>query len=143
MTVPAPRFGLTRLRDGYDTAEVDATVGRVLAALEGRGPGVTRAEVQALRFTPVRVRQGYDMGDVDAWLDLVADELDRRGWASPTGPPMTPRAMTPGAWPPGAIPPPPPAVEVDPDLRVFDGRMAAIVLPLLALAALVAWLLVR
>ena len=125
------------MREGYATADVDSAVDRVLGALAGREALPTRGDLEALTFRPVRLQQGYDMSDVDGWFDLVADELDRRAWAAPNGQPMAGGAPSPAR---SAVTP---AVEVEPDLRVFDGRMAAIVLPLLALAVLASWLLTR
>lgn len=138
MTVPEPQFRVSTVREGYATPDVDAAVGRVLAALDGKGPWPTRADLEALTFRPVRLQQGYEMSDVDGWFDLVADELDRRTGTAPTG-----RPASGSVWPSSPSATAPPGPPTDLDLRVFDGRMAAIVLPLLALAVVASWLLVR
>jgi len=101
--IDRPRFSTTRMREGYDVADVDATVDRVMASLEGDGAtGITPAEIEQLRFTPVRLGAGYDMGEVDAWLDTVTAELDRRGsgaarTTAPIAEPMADPAPAAGA----------------------------------------------
>ncbi|MFN8196375.1 MAG: DivIVA domain-containing protein [Nocardioidaceae bacterium] len=123
-----PRFRLTSLREGYAPGEVDAAVDRVLASLRGEAPPLTRSDIEALAFDAVRLNQGYDMSDVDTWFDLVADTLDGGGPTMLTGP---------AGWPTQPVEP------VEPDLRVFDGRMAAVMLPLLGVLLLVAVLVTR
>lgn len=99
--IDRPRFSATRVREGYDIDDVDATVDRVMTSLEGDSTtGITPAEIEQLRFTPVRWEAGYDMGEVDAWLDEVVAELERRrsGAARTTtpSPPMAEPAPTAG-----------------------------------------------
>lgn len=63
------RFRPVRVREGYDMAEVDALLDRVVAAL-GRGEPIGPV-VDAARLTHVRLREGYDIGEVDAFLAEV------------------------------------------------------------------------
>ncbi len=69
MTLERPRFGTTKLMEGYDCGEVDDFVDRVFHVLAQDEPGMTPEQVRDVRFTPVRLREGYVMGDVDDWLD--------------------------------------------------------------------------
>jgi DivIVA domain-containing protein len=88
-----PRFSTTKLREGYDIADVDAAVDRVFVALADGATSMTASDVSSLRFNPVRLAAGYDMGEVDTWLDQAAAELGRTsGDASPAAPaaPATP-----------------------------------------------------
>jgi DivIVA domain-containing protein len=65
-----PSFRLVSLREGYDTAEVDAFVLEVLAEIDGgRASAALADRIDQIRFTPTRIRQGYNMDDVDACLD--------------------------------------------------------------------------
>ena len=123
MTIERPAFATTLMRTGYATAEVDATVDRVMDALARPAAGISVDEVEALKFTPVSYRTGYDMEQVDDWLDDVVDELRRRaGQAAPT-------ASAPAAYDaphPGAVAP----VEND------STRLVAIVVMVAVLAVL-------
>lgn len=97
MSLERPRFGTTRLTEGYDPGEVDAFVDRVVAALGGAG-GLSAEQVRAVRFTPVRLREGYTMGDVDDWLDRVVAALGDgadgvRPPATDAGPASSPDAV--------------------------------------------------
>lgn len=96
MSLERPRFGTTRLTEGYDPGEVDAFVDRVVAALGGAG-GLSAEQVRAVRFTPVRLREGYTMGDVDDWLDDVARALGDAGGEAYAG------ATPPTATQPAAV----------------------------------------
>jgi DivIVA domain-containing protein len=95
MALERPRFSTTRLREGYDIADVDNAVDRVFVALADGATSMTASDVSSLRFTPVRLSEGYDMGEVDSWLDQAAAELDRTsGGAAPA----TPAAPGAPAW---------------------------------------------
>lgn len=108
MPVPPPRFDVLPAPGSYATPEVDAAIGRVAAAFEGREPLAAR-EVLGWTFGSAAPAPGYDAGQVDGWLRLAALELARAELAAE-------------------------------DHRVFDGRMVAIVLPvLLALLAVAVW----
>jgi DivIVA domain-containing protein len=78
MSIERPSFATTLVRTGYDTAEVDAAVDRVMAALAQPAPGISAGEVEALKFSPVSYRRDYDMENVDDWFDDVIDELRLR-----------------------------------------------------------------
>jgi DivIVA domain-containing protein len=87
MALERPRFSTTRLREGYDIADVDNAVDRVFVALADGATSMTASDVSGLRFTPVRLAEGYDMGEVDSWLDQAAAELGRTsGGAAPATP---------------------------------------------------------
>ena len=60
------RFTPTRIRDGYDMAQVDDLLDRVVAAL-GRGEPVDPL-IDAAQLAHVRLREGYDSAEVDAFL---------------------------------------------------------------------------
>ncbi|MFC0628368.1 DivIVA domain-containing protein [Kribbella deserti] len=68
-----PQFNLVRFQEGYDPAEVDEFVDRVMATVTGQPTSqpITVQDVQNVQFTPVRFREGYSVEDVDAWLDTV------------------------------------------------------------------------
>lgn len=70
MTSPTtPSFRRTRLREGYDIAEVDSFLDELRPWLAGRLPRPDVADrIRNARFAPVRLRLGYDMGDVDDHL---------------------------------------------------------------------------
>jgi DivIVA domain-containing protein len=92
MALERPRFSTTKLREGYDIADVDDAIDRVFVALGDGATSMTASDVSSLRFEPVRLREGYDMGEVDNWLDQAAAELGRTsGGAAPAAPaPETP-----------------------------------------------------
>jgi DivIVA domain-containing protein len=60
-------FRTTRLRPGYDEAEVDAFLDYVLQTLS-RGQRLPRMQVRCVEFSTTRLRPGYDMEDVDKLL---------------------------------------------------------------------------
>jgi DivIVA domain-containing protein len=60
------RFTPTRIREGYDMAEVDELLDRVVAAL-GRGEPVAGLIAEA-RFSVVTWREGYHKAEVDDFL---------------------------------------------------------------------------
>jgi DivIVA domain-containing protein len=74
----APRFNLVKLREGYDMAEVDDFVDRVMATVNGQPVDrpVTSREIRTVRFSPVRIREGYDVMEVDLFLETVEGWLD-------------------------------------------------------------------
>jgi DivIVA domain-containing protein len=65
------RFSTTRrLREGYDTAEVDAFRDELRDTFLGvRQPPLTWHAVDSKRFTVTFLRPGYDVEQVDAFLD--------------------------------------------------------------------------
>jgi DivIVA domain-containing protein len=68
-TISTARFTPVRVREGYDMAQVDDLLDRLVAAL-GRGEPLT----PLLDGTPlrhVRLREGYKIDEVDAFLDRV------------------------------------------------------------------------
>ena len=60
------RFTPTRIRDGYDMAQVAELLDRVVAAL-GRGEPVDPL-IDGAQLAHVRLREGYDSAEVDAFL---------------------------------------------------------------------------
>jgi DivIVA domain-containing protein len=94
----AGRFHRTRLRPGYQIAEVDELIARIEATLAtGTRPGqaVTAADVQAAKFGTTR-RGGYDEQVVDEALDYYAGALARLALSpdSTTGPDTDSTDMT-------------------------------------------------
>jgi DivIVA domain-containing protein len=74
----APLFSTVKFGEGYDMAQVDDFVDRVMATANGRPVDrpVTPAEIRKVRFTPVRFREGYDVLEVDLFLEQA------EGWLS-------------------------------------------------------------
>lgn len=72
----APRFSAVKFSEGYDMAEVDDFVDRVMATVNGLPVDrpVTAHEVRNVQFTPVRIREGYDVQQVDLFLE------EAEGW---------------------------------------------------------------
>jgi DivIVA domain-containing protein len=79
VTTPA-EFTRVRWLEGYDIAEVDEFVVRLLATLDGRPVAnpVTADEVRNVAFSSVRFREGYDVAEVDQFLDLAIGWLNAR-----------------------------------------------------------------
>jgi DivIVA domain-containing protein len=74
--VEAKRFSTTRLRPGYDMAEVDAFGDAIRDTFLGiREPPLTADEVRNKQFSTVRLRPGYDEEEVDAFLDEAESRL--------------------------------------------------------------------
>ncbi|GAA1562358.1 hypothetical protein GCM10009741_79780 [Kribbella lupini] len=74
----APRFTPVKFREGYDMAEVDDFVDRVMATVNGlpvERPVTTR-EIRTVQFSPVRMREGYDVMEVDLFLETAEGWLD-------------------------------------------------------------------
>ena len=63
------RFAPVRVREGYDMAEVDDFLERVVQAAD-RGEPVAPL-VDRVEFTRVRVREGYEIGEVDHFLNQL------------------------------------------------------------------------
>jgi DivIVA domain-containing protein len=63
------QFHPVRLHAGYNMADVDDLLDRVVAAL-GRGEPVVEV-IDGARLGRVRLREGYDIGEVDQFLDRV------------------------------------------------------------------------
>ncbi|WBQ08620.1 DivIVA domain-containing protein [Kribbella sp. CA-293567] len=76
----APHFAVVKLREGYDMAEVDDFVDRVMATVNGRPVDrpVTAREIRNVRFSPVRIREGYDVMQVDLFLEEAESWLTGR-----------------------------------------------------------------
>lgn len=72
------KFPTSRLRAGYDIAEVDRFIDYAVAALTGAAPPLTPAAVQATTFKTTTLR-GYDAEAVDALLDDLVIYLERYG----------------------------------------------------------------
>jgi DivIVA domain-containing protein len=81
------RFSTTRrLREGYDTAEVDALREELRDSFLGvRQPPLTWHAVHRKRFTVTALRPGYDVKQVDAFINEAEVRLaemrrsDKRG----------------------------------------------------------------
>lgn len=97
------RFVTTRLREGYDPAEVDALLERIAVTLDDLGAGRVgpRAlgpdDVLNAKFGATKFRDGYDQDQVDDFLDTVVLALRARRAAAQTGE----QAGRPGA--PGGV----------------------------------------
>jgi DivIVA domain-containing protein len=68
-TITNARFTPVRVREGYDMAEVDDLLDRIVAALGGGEPVAPLLEV--VRFTHVRLREGYNIDEVDQFVDQL------------------------------------------------------------------------
>lgn len=69
-----PTFSRTLVRPGYDRAQVDEAVERILR----RDPSMTADAVAGLSFPTSMYQRGYDTTEVDAWLDAAVVELGGR-----------------------------------------------------------------
>jgi DivIVA domain-containing protein len=68
------RFSIRRLREGYDTAEVDAFLDAIRDKFLGvRRPPLTWHAAHGKQFTTTR--PGYDVRQVDAFLDKAEPRL--------------------------------------------------------------------
>jgi DivIVA domain-containing protein len=76
-TITNARFRPVRVREGYEMAEVDALLDRVVAAL-GKGEPVTGL-LEGARFSHVRLREGYAIAEVDAFLESLRQAAHRGG----------------------------------------------------------------
>jgi DivIVA domain-containing protein len=75
--VDQPLFTRVRWREGYDMAQVDAFIERLMATVEGRyvERPVTADDIRSVIFTPVRLTHGYAVEEVDAFLDTAESSL--------------------------------------------------------------------
>ncbi|MBE1876210.1 DivIVA domain-containing protein [Myceligenerans pegani] len=93
------RFSGTRLREGYDVAEVDAFLDRLAGAVRAEGEhraARAAALVDDARFRVVRFREGYDIAEVDGFLDEMRAAVTGRRARASSG------ASAEGAGPPPA-----------------------------------------
>lgn len=71
--LPKVKFSLTRFREGYDLADVDAFLEHLrdtLVQWESGRPGlILSGEVAETRFAVTKFRNGYDQDQVDNFLD--------------------------------------------------------------------------
>ncbi|HEX6246648.1 MAG TPA: DivIVA domain-containing protein [Nocardioidaceae bacterium] len=78
------RLTRVRTREGYDAAEVDDLLERLVRELGSPQPTMTAEDVDDVRLTPVRIfHPGYDMGEVDGLLDRAARALRNKGAVRP------------------------------------------------------------
>ena len=69
-------FSTTRLRPGYDEAEVDVVLDAIRDAFLGvRVTPLTPGEIRSFRFSRTRLRPGYEEAEVDAFLREVETKL--------------------------------------------------------------------
>lgn len=77
--LPKVKFSLTRFREGYELAEVDAFLDSLRDTLiqweSGRQGVILSAEVVEQRFAVTRFRNGYDQDQVDNFLDEATTTL--------------------------------------------------------------------
>jgi len=75
-SVRASEVSTTRLRPGYDMAQVDGFLDAVRDTFLGvRQPPLTAEEIRAKQFATTRLRPGYDEEEVDAFLEDVEARL--------------------------------------------------------------------
>jgi DivIVA domain-containing protein len=74
--ITTAKFGVVRIRPGYDERDVDAFLARVVAGLQGDAPPVSARDVTESRFRIVRFGAGYEEREVDRFLDQLASALD-------------------------------------------------------------------
>jgi DivIVA domain-containing protein len=74
--ITTARFGVVRVRPGYDERDVDAFLARVVAGLQGDAPPVSARDVRDSRFRTVRFGACYEEREVDRFLDQLASALD-------------------------------------------------------------------
>ena len=67
-------FTVTRWREGYDKAEVDAFLARMALAVDTHTV-VTPLEIVNVRFQPTKFREGYNQNQVDDFLDRIVESL--------------------------------------------------------------------
>lgn len=70
------RFSGAQAYPGYDSRQVDAFLGRVVAGLRGTAPPVTAAETRAVVFGTVEPGYGYNQYEVDRFLADLAEALE-------------------------------------------------------------------
>lgn len=69
---------LTKFREGYDIAQVDALAVQVAAALDGLDDSFRPEDVLDAKFSATKFREGYDQDAVDDLLDEVVVALRAR-----------------------------------------------------------------
>ena len=67
-------FTVTRWREGYDKAEVDAFLARMALAVDTHTV-VSPLEIVNVRFQPTKFREGYNQNQVDDFLDRIVESL--------------------------------------------------------------------
>ena len=67
-------FSVTRWREGYDKAEVDAFLARIALAVDTHSV-IVPLEIVNARFQPTRLREGYNQNQVDNFLDRIVESL--------------------------------------------------------------------
>ncbi len=67
------QFTPVRLHEGYDMADVDDLLDRIISAL-GRGEPVAGV-IDRTRLGHVRLREGYDIGEVDEFLAALRSQV--------------------------------------------------------------------
>jgi len=67
-------FSVTRWREGYDKAEVDAFLARIALAVDTHTV-VAPLEIVNARFQPTKFREGYNQDQVDNFLDRIVESL--------------------------------------------------------------------
>jgi DivIVA domain-containing protein len=72
------RFSTTRLRAGYEIAELVARIEGTLGRGMPPDRPVTVGDIEKARFTATRFRVGYDEKEVDAALRKYLEELAYR-----------------------------------------------------------------
>ena len=72
--IRASTFTVTRWREGYDKAEVDAFLARLALAIDTHS-AVTPLDIVNARFQPTRFREGYKQDQVDDFLDRIVESL--------------------------------------------------------------------
>lgn len=78
------RLSRVRTREGYDVAEVDDLLDRLVRELRSSQPAMTAEDIDDARLTPVRIfKPGYDLGEVDDLLDRAARALRDKGAVRP------------------------------------------------------------
>jgi DivIVA domain-containing protein len=95
--VEARSFPTTRLRPGYDMAEVDAFCDAIRDTFLGiREPPLTPEDIRLKQFSTVRLRPGYDEEEVDAFLEEAEPRLPARASGPPAPDPAVARPAGPG-----------------------------------------------
>jgi len=100
------RFAVTKFREGYEQASVDAFLTEARAALAfweqrmpGSAPALNAGAVVAWRFEPTKFGNGYDQDEVDDFLDSIVEAL-RTHEASAPAPAAPPASLAKAAHPP-------------------------------------------
>lgn len=89
-------FKTTKFKEGYDVAEVDEFLDRVVVALDsvpGTPGTLTADDVRTARFKTSKWREGYDLAQVDDLLTQIVATLSARQGGS--GGPRQPAQLSP------------------------------------------------